>query len=343
MMNNTKARLTLAFEVLRSGALPGRPRREVPPITPEEVAEAKAFFPLEKFFLFGHARSGTTLLARLLRLHSQVHCNWQAHFFTRPPLLEAFVADDEVGAWLSRRSNRWNSGRDLSPLVLRAAADFIMEREARQLGKSIVGDKSPSSLLHGESVRLLHKVYPDARLLYIIRDGRDTVLSHRFQAFVEWPERLPREERRIREDFASNPQPYLRGERSLFTEKAMRLAAAAWVQNVTETEQTGRELFGERYLSLRYEDLLAQPWREMLRLWAFLGATEPGADLQDAMTAELNQNLDAEWQQQKAGEIAGALQKGKRGSWREVFTERDKRLFDDIAGETLLLWGYRLE
>ena len=54
-----------------------------------EVAEARTFFPLEKFFIFGHARSGTTMLTRLIRLHPEVHCNYQAHFFTRPPLLES--------------------------------------------------------------------------------------------------------------------------------------------------------------------------------------------------------------------------------------------------------------
>jgi hypothetical protein len=127
------------------------------------VAEARAFFPLDKFFIFGHARSGTTLLARLIRLHPQVHCNWQAHFFTRPPLLQSLVDQEEVGAWLARRSNRWNRGRDLAPVVLRAAADFILEREARREGKSIVGDKSPNSLLNGEAVRLAHAIYPEAR------------------------------------------------------------------------------------------------------------------------------------------------------------------------------------
>ena len=80
---------------------------------------------MPKFFIFGHARSGTTLLARLVRLHPEVHCNWQAHFFTRPPLLRGMLSDPQVSAWLSRKSNRWNRGEDLSLVVLRAAADFI--------------------------------------------------------------------------------------------------------------------------------------------------------------------------------------------------------------------------
>jgi hypothetical protein len=229
MLGKTKTRLTLAVQALLHGVAPGPVRREIPALTPAEVAEARAFFPLDKFFIFGHARSGTTLLTRLVRLHPQVHCNYQAHFFTRPPLLEGLVADPQVGAWLSRGSNRWNHGYDLSPLVLRTAADFIMEREARPLGKRVVGDKSPNSLMNGESVRLMHKIYPDGRLLFIVRDGRDTALSHRFQAFIDTPEQLSAEDIRIRTEFIRDPGPFLTGQRSVFTRQLMNsLAIVTW-------------------------------------------------------------------------------------------------------------------
>jgi len=156
---NLIKRFKLAARILTKGAEPEKARRElIPPISLEEVAEARQFFPMGKFFIFGHARSGTTLLTRLVRVHPDVHCNYQAHFFTRPPLLNSLVSDPDVGAWLARRSNRWNRGRDLSPVVLRAVSDFIMERDARLAGKNIVGDKSPNSLLDGRAVQLLHDI-----------------------------------------------------------------------------------------------------------------------------------------------------------------------------------------
>jgi hypothetical protein len=340
MSSSFRQRISLALRVLRGGDAPRPVRRAVPPISAEDVAEAKSFFPLEKFFIFGHARSGTTMLARLIRLHPEVHCNYQAHFFTRPPLLEALVADEEVGAWLTRGSNRWNRGSDLSPVVLRAAADYILERDARREGKCIVGDKSPSSLLDGEAVRLMHKVYPDGYLIYIVRDGRDVVISHRFQTFIEFPERLSREDREIREAFIHQPQPFLSGQQSIFTEAAIRRAAQGWTRNVIETDQLGRELYGERYLSLRYEDLLQKPAQEMARVWDFLGAAPAPSDTLQELDAEMAQNPDADWQQQKAKELAQPLQKGRRGTWRELFTERDRRVFRQFADETLQAWGY---
>lgn len=337
-------RLGLAGDVLLHGRQAARPPEQaIPPITLEEVEEARLFFPRQKFFIFGHARSGTTLLVRLIRLHPDVHCNYQAHFFTRPPLLKALVASPEVRGWLERRSNRWNRGRDLSPVVLRAVSDFILERDAQRAGKSIVGDKSPNSLLDGEAVHLLKGVYPDARLIYIVRDGRDAVLSHRIQSFVDTPRFFSSEDRRYRDEFTRNSQPFQSGARSLFSEKGIRQAAEGWVRNVTETDGLGRKLFGDRYISLRFEDLLKQSWQEMARLWSFLGAPVDAPELQASLAAEMQQNPDADWQKKKASEIAGAVQKGQHGSWREMFTDRDRRIFHEVAGETLRAWGYKVE
>jgi hypothetical protein len=343
MMKPFKTRLVNAYHALRGIEPPRLTLREVPPISEEEIAEAKTFFPLEKFFIFGHARSGTTMLTRLIRLHPQVHCNYQAHFFTRLPLLESLVSTEDIGDWMSRKSNRWNRGRDLSPVVLRAVADYILERDARLEGKRIVGDKSPSSLLDGQSVRLMHKVYPDARLIYIVRDGRDAAISHRFQAFIDFPEKLSKEDLQIRTDFVRNPQIYLSGERSIFTKSALDQAAKGWERNVSETDRIGKELYRQCYISLRYEDLLQDPWEQMQRLWSFLEASPADQELENALNEEMSQNPDADWQQQKAKEIAQPLQKGKRGGWHEVLTPADKKTFEEIAGQTLKTWGYPVE
>jgi hypothetical protein len=227
--------------------------------------------------------------------------------------------------------------------VLRAVSDFILEREALRAGKNIVGDKSPNSLLDDEAVRLLQAVYPDARLVFIVRDGRDAALSQRFQSFIDTPRYFPKEDQRIRDDFTQDPEPYRRGGRSVFTEKGIRRAAENWVHNVVETDRVAKELFDSQYFCLRYEDLLAAPWQEMSRLWSFLQAGLSVSGLHEALDAELLQNPDKDWQHQKAGEIAQGLQKGKHGSWREMFTTRDREVFHEVAAETLKQWGYSPE
>jgi len=340
MISKASARLMFAMRALIQGSSLTQYRGDVPAISPDEVNEAREFFPLDKFFIFGHARSGTTLLTRLVRLHSDVHCNYQGHFFTRRPTIEALVNSADIESWLTRRSNRWNRGRDLSPVVLRAAVDFIMEREARPLGVKVVGDKSPNSLMNGEAVRNLHKLYPDGKLSFIVRDGRDAAISHRFQTFIDASQHLSRADWKIRESFERDPEPFLHGERSIFTEDGLKRAAEGWVKNVRETEEQGRILFGETYYSLRYEDLLANPWKTMCEVWSFLGVdvTQPG--LKDVLTAELSKNPDRDWQREKAGDLVSSLQKGKAGSWRDLLTEGDKVKFQEIAGDVLETWGY---
>ena len=241
------SRLKSAARILLKGDPKKKQRNPIPAITAEEVAEIRQFFPREKFFIFGHARSGTTLLMRLARLHPEVHCNYQAHFFTRQPLLKSLVNTPEAEEWLTRKSNRWNQGRDLSPLVLRSAADFIMERDAVREGKRIVGDKSPSSTIHGQAVRDMHAVHPDAKLVYIVRDGRDVLISERFRNFVEESKFLTAEDKRIIEDLRKDQSQFTNGTRSIFTETVIRRVASGWVKNLKETEDEGHRLFGDHY------------------------------------------------------------------------------------------------
>jgi hypothetical protein len=334
------SRFKSAARILLKGEPKKNGRNPIPAITLEEVAEIKQFFPREKFFIFGHARSGTTLLMRLARLHPEVHSNYQAHFFTRQPLLKSLVNTPEADEWLTRKSNRWNQGGDLSPLVLRAAADIILERDAAREGKMIVGDKSPSSTIHGQAVRDMHAVYPDAKLVYIVRDGRDVLISERFRNFVEESKFLSGEDKRIIADLQTASAPFSDGRRSIFTETFIRRVASGWVKNLQETEDEARRLFGECYFGMRYEDLLATPFDEMSKLWKFLGVKETDKALETTIKAEMESNPDEEWQAKRNEGIASFLPKGQAGNWQRLFTEKDKSVFKEVAGEMLIKWKY---
>lgn len=319
------------------------PRIDFPAITEDEVLELKAIFPADKFFIFGHGRSGTTLLARLIRLHQSVHCNWQAHFFTRPPLVTRLVSDPEVVRWFTRRSNRWNRGRDLTPVVIRGICDTIMEREAREVGKQIVGDKSPNTLLSGEAVRMMTSIYPDAKLIVIIRDGRDTVLSQIIREFVDHPERLSRDQRKIRYAFQKEPEPFYRRERSLFTEDNLHKRAVGWAKNVRETAQEGRMRLGDQFTQIRYEDLLQKPREVLIELWNFLEAEAPSAEILEQIRDEVVLNPDAPRQIEILPSLSGLQRKGGPGLWQELFTDRDREIFKSSAGVALVEFGYETD
>ncbi len=333
-------RIKKSARILLKGEPRKGPRGLIPSLTETEIAEFKQFFPRDKFFIFGHARSGTTLLMRLVRLHPDVYCGYQAHFFTRRPLLKSLVNTPEAEEWLSRKSNRWNRGRDLSPVVLRSVSDFIMERDAAREHKRIVGDKSPLSTIHGQAVRELHSIYPDAKLIYIVRDGRDVLVSERFRNFVEESRFLTSEDKRIVDELRRDPAAFSDGKRSLFSPSFIRRMAGGWATDLSEVDAEARRLFPNCYLALRYEDLLGSPLDELSKVWRFLGATPAGDPLEVSIRAEMGSNPDEEWQSRRNGEIASFLPKGQAGNWRALFTADDKALFKQVAGETLLKWGY---
>ena len=334
------SRFKSAARILLKGEPKKKTRNSIPAITAEELAEIKEFFSREKFFVMGHARSGTTLLMRLLRLHDEVHCNYQAHFFSRKPMLKSLVDSPDIEEWLIRKSNRWNQGRDLSPLVLRAAADFIMERDAVREGKHIVGDKSPSSTIHGQVVRDTHLIYPDAKIIYIVRDGRDVLISERFRNFVEESKFLTSEDKRIISDLRTDSAPFSDGRRSIFTEASIRNIAKRWVDDLNEIDSESKRLYGENYISLRYEDMLSKPFAELSRLWKFLAVKNINTTLEQKLLQEMSSNPDEEWQAQRNEGIASFLPKGQAGNWQRLFTARDKALFKEIAGDVLVKWGY---
>lgn len=334
------SRLKSAARILIKGEPKKKTRSAIPAITAEELVEVRQFFPREKFFVMGHARSGTTLLMRLLRLHEEVHCNYQAHFFSRKPMLKSLVDSPDAEEWLSRKSNRWNQGRDLSPLVLRATADFIMERDAAREGKHIVGDKSPSSTIHGQIVRDTHLIYPDAKIIYIVRDGRDVLTSERFRNFVEESKFLTSEDKRIMADLRTDSAPFSDGRRSIFTETSIRNIAKRWVDDLNEIDEESKRLYGENYISLRYEDMLSNPFAELSRLWKFLDVKKVDSALEKKLVEEMSSNPDEEWQAKRNEGIASFLPKGQAGNWQRLFTARDKALFKEIAGDVLTKWGY---
>lgn len=333
-------RVRSAARILLRGSPRASSRGAIPAITQDELAEIKQFFPRRKFFILGHARSGTTLLMRLVRLHPEVHCNYQAHFFTRLPLLKSLVDSPEVEEWLTRRSNRWNLGRDLSALALRAVADFVLERDAAREGKPIVGDKSPSSTIHGQAVRDMHAVFPDAKLVYLVRDGRDVTVSERFRNLVEESRFLDRADRKTLADLRRDPRPFADGARSIFTERFIRRVAEGWARNVHEVTAEGRRLYGPAFFALRYEDLLARPFEEMGRLWQFLAVEQVDDSLEGPIRAEIASNPDEEWQISRGEDLASFLSKGQVGNWRRLFTDREARLFSAVAGEALRQYDY---
>jgi hypothetical protein len=134
-------------------------------------------------FVCGPMRSGTTLVGRMLDRHSQVAIANEFDFFDGlAQHCEGKSREQMLEAWQAHRSAQLQK---LDPEGLRARLQALpaeprslmlaaLEQNAQQHGKVRAGEKCPLDLLFVET---LLRWFPQAQILVIIRDGRDTALS----------------------------------------------------------------------------------------------------------------------------------------------------------------------
>jgi len=86
--------------------------------------------------------------------------------------------------------------------------------------------------------------------------------------------------------------------------------------------------------------LLNDPFKEISRLWKFLGVKSVNKSLAKKIQAEMSSNPDEEWQAKRDEGIASFLPKGQAGNWQRLFSAKDRSVFKEVAGEMLVKWKY---
>ncbi|MEX2218035.1 MAG: sulfotransferase [Phycisphaerales bacterium] len=125
-------------------------------------------------FILGVPRSGTTLLRTILDSHSAIACGpetpWLAPHQPRSlGELWRFLREDPHGYCASFGMEPAAANR-----AARAFADSLLGDYARARGKARWAEKTPDNIRH---LDFLLGVFPDARWVYLVRDGLDVALS----------------------------------------------------------------------------------------------------------------------------------------------------------------------
>lgn len=234
------------------------------------------------FFIVGSGRSGTTLLRLILCGHSRLHIPPETRFISdlvsRFPL-DTPLSPDQVkqAANIMAADYRWpDMDMTAEDLHARAASlnaprltdliDLPYLEHLRRVGKPRFGDKSPPYIA---IVPQLMALYPDARFIHLIRDGRDVTVS-----FV---------------DAGFSKQGYRSYHRNFEWSSAIRLA-----------RQFQSSPDGHRILDVRYEELVRDQELLVRRVCDFLGETfEPDmlryrerTDLVPTRERKIHGNLD---------------------------------------------------
>lgn len=301
-------------------------------------------------FAVGHSRSGTTWLQRLLNSHPEVLCKGSGMFFGRDAALHpgrttlsaVLGNSDELRTWHDMRPNDWSHPdfeRDLSGMM-RSFIGYTVENALAKSGKRIAVDRTPHYVSYLDEI---HAVFPETRIVHIIRDGRDSAISNLHAVWNTARDRggpvdLEREEIERRDAYLQDPQGYLESGRSIFTEGRINGMAKRWARTLRKGRDDGRELFGDGYLELHYESLLEDTVSGLVELFGFIGADGDGETLQRIA----DENSFERWSGRRPGEEQSGsfFRKGVAGDWRGVFNERDREAFERHAGDLLAELGY---
>jgi glycosyltransferase involved in cell wall biosynthesis len=314
-----------------------------------------------QFFVVGEMKSGTSWIMWMLGSHPEIFCSGEGCFFGRdqeveeipvikdptPSLRNALLNCEGLRIWRSFMWNYWgkqgDAEEDLRNLT-RLAVDYYLMQGSAVSGKRIVGDKSP---LHTDHVDEIFELYPEAQVIHVLRDGRDVAVSlmHHFWNLAKDKHRegiydLEPEELDKRDAYLADPEGFLASGESIFIEERLRQMAARWSRRVSKASREGSELFGDSFLQLRYEDLLVKPEANLKAIFELLGARADEGMVRRCVEENSFERLA---QRPKGSEDSGSFfRKGVAGDWRSVFTERDRAVYEEVAGETLLKMGYPL-
>lgn len=261
-------------------------------------------------FVVGCQRSGTTWVQLLLARHPHVSTANETHMVDRflGPAIRAWgeLDDDSREVGLPTLC----SGPEFLDTV-RGLGRRILARVAGPDTRVVV-EKTPDHALWGDE---LLELFPDARILHVVRDPRD-VCSSLLAAGRDWG--------------------------SHWAPRSAYEAANRWNRYV-EAARGIRPRGDDRSLEVRYEDLHADPAAELGRMLDWLGLEHDGDLLARAAEATDISRLregegDGPWD--LADEPDGFFRKGESGSWREDLRRSDARLVEHVCREHMDTYGY---
>jgi hypothetical protein len=278
-------------------------------------------------FIVGCPRSGTSVLHRMLDAHREIamlpEIEWTSRWYDDRVGLTAdgFVTPSLIDGLLARGLGRFTplpmTRAELEevlesekPLPYADLVAMLFDRYGDSQGKRFVGEKT-APLDGVQSVGTLHQLWPEAKFVHLVRDGRDVALSA-----VSW-----RKAERLASAFAT------------WSTDPIATAAVWWEWQVRVYREAGRAVGDGLYYELRYESLVHHPAEECAALCAFLGVPYDGAMLRfHERKDRAASGLDAKhaWLPATPG----------LRDWRAEMPSEDVRRFEASAGALLEELGY---
>lgn len=271
------------------------------------------------FFVVGMPRAGTTLLARMFDQHS-AHCvfpeallfrllyyfgcekqftqPWQYHLFMNV-LYAGFVRYDDPAAWcvasVASQQPHYNGSTRL--LLNKLAASYCHEKNAQTWG-----EKTPVHALH---LPEMYALYPNAKLVCLVRDPRDVLVSHA----TRWNE-------------------------GKFDSRFV-FAKAASLKNYFHAMKHANPFPEASQVWVRYEDITCDPEAQLTRLCEHLEVPfEPG------MLEFYQRRIMPDMLRPHHALLEQPLTSSRQGRYKEAFSASQQAALDAFFAAELEAFGY---
>lgn len=264
-------------------------------------------------FIVGAPRSGTSLLRNLLYSHPLLFFRSETQFI--PAFYRAYgnprskrqafkLAKKIVKIeWVAR----WEENIDVNEMAeqrtFAGLVDNMFMQLARREGKGIWGDKTPHYVL---DVDTLQEIFPKARFIHIVRDGRDASLSQ------------------LKANF---------GPRTIYR------SALYWKKCVEAGLRSENNVPANQLVRIRYEDLLLDTVKGMRRVCDFLEVPfEPAVCFPTPVAFRYRKPLFRKLA--KSYGTTDRIVSKNTQKWKEEMRLTDQVVFESVAGDLLDRMGY---
>lgn len=271
-------------------------------------------------FVLGAPRSGTTLLYHMLLSSGQFAIYMaETHVFN---LVGPRFGDLSYEAKRQKLLHVWlrsfqfkRSGLDPEPFASRIMKDcrsegeflrIFMEQIAEQQALDRWAECTPEHLLY---LRQIKQALPDAKIIHIIRDGRDVALSETRQGWVR-------------------PLPWDRAHQ-------LSVSGLYWEWIVRKGREDGRRIAPD-YMEVRFEELVGNPRAVVARVSSFIGqCLDYGSMLDNAVGSLKRPNTS--FANDSENKRFNPL-----GRWKSALAGAELRALESSIGSLLVELGYPL-
>ncbi|MCP4478707.1 MAG: sulfotransferase domain-containing protein [Planctomycetaceae bacterium] len=290
----------------------------------------------EIHFIISAPRSGSTWLTTALNGHPDVFgtehrlfgnfCEvWQNNDGSSSPRITFDKYADAFAMHYFYQFMNRNYGSFVEDFK-KSFVNFLCHFASGRTGKNVIVDKiTPYPGTAGLVVEEIRRLFPESKIIHLVRDGRDVLTSGTFDWLLKDAEGTDRHE------FYFNPIPGMKLER-FFDAKVIK----KWAENWCETIDVFSDI--EPDVSVTYEQMKSDMPEALGSIFAGIGVEVNEQVIEQCVESSTFEKMSGRPPGQE--EPTAKARKGIVGDWRNYFTLIDGELFDAFAGEQLKKMGY---